>query len=271
MRDMRYKEIKCKTALSPSALPGLDHTLNPYMGCEHACIYCYAPSTLHYAGVEPWGTFVNAKIDIPRILEKELRNKKRGIVGISTVTDPYQPVEEKLRLTRHCLEVLLSKDWPVCIQTKSSLVMRDADLLREFREKEVGFTITSLDDRISSIVEPGASLPSSRLGSLKSLSDAGIPTWAFIGPMVPGIMDNEGLARILQSVKDAGVSHVMLDKLRLKPGMWARLEPSLKDQAPDIMEACRSAIFKNDGTFSTLKADARAMCEQLKLEYEINY
>jgi len=268
---LRYIEIKCKTALSPSALPGLDHTLNPYMGCGHACIYCYAPSTLHYAGSEPWGTFVSAKMDIPRILEKEMRNKNRGIVGISTVTDPYQPIEEKLKLTRHCLEVLLSKDWPICIQTKSSLVTRDIGLLKEFGEKEVGFTITTLDDRISSIIEPGASLPSMRLSSLKSLSDAIIPTWAFVGPMVPGVIDKERLAGILQAVKEAGVSHVMLDKLRLKPGMWARIEPSLKDKAPDILEACRSAIFKNDDTFSNLKSDARAICEQLGLKYEFNY
>src|SRR5208337_2267550 len=162
-------------------------------------------------------------------------------------------------------------DWPVCIQTKSSLVLRDADLLKEFREKEVGFTITTLDDRISGIIEPGASLPSERLRSLKMLSDAGIPTWAFIGPMVPGVMDKERLAEILRAVKEVGVSHVMLDKLRLKPGMWPRIEPPLQEKAPDILEACRSALFKDDGLFTTLRADARVICERLGLEFELNY
>lgn len=261
--------ISCKTALSPSALPGLDYTLNPYMGCEHACVYCYAPATLHYNGAEKWGTFVNAKTDIPRVLERELRSKKRGVVAISTVVDPYQPAEEKLKLTRSCLEVLLSKDFPVCIQTKSPLVSRDIDVIRAFREKEVGFTITTLDERISAIIEPGAPLPAARLKALKAITDAGIPAWAFIGPMIPGVLDKESLAETLKAVKDAGASHVMLDRLRLKPGLWERMEPLLKD--PKILEACRSALFRGDGFFSAIKAEALQTCEELGLEYQLSY
>jgi DNA repair photolyase len=268
---LKLKEISCKTALSLSGLPGLDYTLNPYMGCGHACVYCYAPATLRYNGPDLWGTFVNAKADIPRVLERELRNKKRGVVGISTVTDPYQPAEEKFKLTRSCLEVLLSKGFPICIQTKSSLVLRDLDLIKGFSEKEVGFTVTTLDERIGAVIEPGASTTGARLKALKTLSDEGIPTWAFIGPMVPGALGRRELAEVLKAVKRAGVSHVMLDRLRLKPGMWARLEPPLKMHAPDVLEACRSALFKNDGTFESLKADARAICEGLRLPYEFNY
>ncbi len=268
---MRFKEISCKTALSPSGLPGLDYTLNPYMGCGHACIYCYAPATLRYNGPDPWGTFVNAKVDIPRVLEREIRNKKRGVVGVSTVTDPYQPAEEKLGLTRSCLGVLLSKNFPVCIQTKSPLVLRDLDLIEGFTEKEVGLTITTLDEHISAIIEPGAPSPAERLKALKVLASEGIPTWAFIGPMVPGILGKEELRAVLGAVKDAGVSHVILDRLRLKPGIWTRLEPPLKRQAPDVIEACRPALFKNNNTFERLKADARAMCEEMRLPCEINY
>jgi DNA repair photolyase len=264
-------EISCKTALSPSGLPGLDYTLNPYMGCGHACVYCYAPATLRYDGPDPWGGFVNAKADMPRVLERELRKKKRGVVGISTVTDPYQPVEAKLGLTRSCLEVLLSKDFPVCIQTKSPLVLRDLDLIKGFREKEAGFTVTTLDERISAIIEPGASPPQERLEALKTLASGGIPTWAFVGPMVPGVLGREELGDVLKAIKEAGVSHVMLDRLRLKPGMWARLEPPLKKQAPAVLEACQSALFKNDGTFESLKADARVICERLQLPYEFIY
>jgi DNA repair photolyase len=268
---LKFKEISCKTALSPSGLPGLDYTLNPYMGCGHACIYCYAPATLRYNGPDPWGAFVNAKTDMPRVLERELRNKKSGVVGISTVTDPYQPAEEKFTLTRSCLEVLLSKDFPVCVQTKSPLVLRDLDLIKGFTEKEVGFTVTTLDERISATIEPGASPPAERLNALKILAGEGIPTWAFIGPMVPGALGREELGEVLKAVKEAGVSHVMLDRLRLKPGMWARIEPPLKRHAPDVLEACRSALFKNDGTFESLKAYARAICEGLGLPYEFNY
>lgn len=258
-------------ALSRSGLPGLDYALNPYTGCEHSCIYCYAPSTLRYNGEEPWGTFVNAKVDIPRVLEREIRPKKRGVVGISTVTDPYQPAEERLKLTRSCLEVLLSKDFPVCIQTKSPLVLRDLDLLKQFGEREVGLTVTTLDERVSGIIEPGASPPSMRLKALKALSAEGIATWAFIGPMVPGVLDTGRLAGLLEAVKEAGVSRVIIDKLRLKPGMWARIEPRLREKAPDVLESCRCALFRDDGTFDSLKANARATCEQLHLRYELNY
>lgn len=89
---MIYREATCKTALSRSSLPGLVYSLNPYTGCEHGCIYCYAPATLRYAGAEPWGAFVTAKINIPVVLERELRRAKPGTVGVSTVTDPYQPL-----------------------------------------------------------------------------------------------------------------------------------------------------------------------------------
>ncbi len=268
---VRYNEVSCKTALSQSGLPGLDYTLNPYTGCEHSCIYCYAPTTLHYSGAEQWGSFVNAKADIPRVLEKELRSKKRGIVGISTVTDPYQPLEEKLKLTRNCLQVLLSKGFPVCVQTKSSLVLRDIDIIKEFKEKDVGLTITTLDDHISGIIEPGASLPSMRLKTLETLSTSGIPTWAFIGPMMPGVLDNERLVELLEAVKATGVSHVMFDKLRLKPGMWSRIEAPLREKAPDILEACKGALFKNVGTFGSLRSEAQKTCERLGLRYECNF
>jgi len=266
-----FREVSCKAALSSSGLPGLDYALNPYTGCGHACVYCYAPATLRYEGPEPWGMFVNAKTGISRVLERELRRKRRGVVGISTVTDPYQPAEARLGLTRSCLEVLLSKNFPVCVQTKSSLVLRDLDLIRGFREKEVGLTVTTLDERVRAIIEPGASPPAERLKALKTLSDAGIPAWAFIGPMIPGVLGKGELAEVLEAVKEAGVTYVMLDRLRLKPGMWARLEPPLKRHAPDVLEACRSALFKNDGAFESLKAEAGAICERLRLPCEFNY
>jgi DNA repair photolyase len=268
---LKFKEISCKTALSPSGLPGLDYALNPYMGCGHACVYCYAPATLRYKGPDPWGTFVNVKADIPRVLERELRSKKRGVVGISTVTDPYQPAEEKHKLTRNCLEVLLAKDFPVCVQTKSPLVLRDLDLIKGFSEKEVGFTVTTLDERISAIIEPGAPAPVERLKAMRTLSGEGITTWAFIGPMVPGVLGKEELREVLEAVKEAGASHVMLDRLRLKPGMWARLEPPLKRHAPGMLDSCRSALFKNDGAFESLKAYARDACAELALPCELNY
>jgi DNA repair photolyase len=267
---MKFAETTCKTALSRSSLPGLDYSLNPYTGCEHGCIYCYAPATLRYGGVEPWGTFVTAKTNIPAVLEKELRKKPRGVVGLSTVTDPYQPVEGRLKLTRSCLEVMQAKQFPVCIQTKSALVVRDIDIIRDFREKEVGLTVTSLDDAVSAVLEPGASLPRERLAALKQLSDAGIRTWAFVGPLVPGFMDSERLAVIMAEVKDAGASKVLVDRLRLKPGLWQRIEPGLAGR-PDALDACQQAMFKDQRINDNLLAQAVSICKEIGLDCQLSF
>ena len=172
------KEIIVKTALSPSKLPGLDYALNPYRGCEHACIYCYAPSVIHWDKGK-WGELVEVKVNLPRILSKELRIKKKGVVGLSTVTDPYHPAEKKYEITRRCLELLLMHDFPVCIQTKSSLVLRDMDLLKRFSNIEVGVTLTTLDERVREKLEPGASSVAQRLNALSELSRNGIQHMGF--------------------------------------------------------------------------------------------
>jgi DNA repair photolyase len=267
---MRYAETTCKTALSRSSLSGLDYSLNPYTGCGHGCIYCYAPATLRYSGPEPWGTFVTAKANISAILERELRKMPRGVVGISTVTDPYQPLEGRLKLTRSCLEVLLAKQFPVCIQTKSALVLRDVDLIRDFGDREVGLTVTTLDDEASAIIEPGASLLGERLDALKRLAGAGIPTWAFVGPLVPGYMDTDRLVDVLARVKEAGVRKVLVDKLRLKPGLWQRLEPALAVK-PNLLAACRRALFEDPGVFNGLREQAVRICKDLELDCELNF
>ncbi len=139
------KEIKSKTALSPSQLPGLDYALNPYIGCGHACIYCYAPSVIH-RDEGKWGDVA----------------------------------ERKYEVTRRCLELLLMHDFPVCIQTKSSLVLRDMDLLKKFSDTEVGITLTALDDRVRERMEPGASSVEERLHALEELRENGINTWVFL-------------------------------------------------------------------------------------------
>jgi DNA repair photolyase len=267
---MRHTETNCKTALSRSSLPGLDYSLNPYTGCGHGCSYCYAPSTLRYDGAEPWGTFVTAKMNIPVVLERELRKTPHGVVGISTVTDPYQPAESRLKLTRSCLEVLQAKQFPICIQTKSALVLRDLDIILDFDDKEVGLTVTTLDDDASAFLEPGASLPGERLDALKRLAVAGVPTWAFVGPLVPGLVDSDRLEDILLRVKEAGASKVLVDKLRLKPGLWQRLEPALLGK-PDVLEACRRALFEDPGVFNGLRERAVVICKDLQLDCELNF
>jgi DNA repair photolyase len=222
---MKINEIKCKTALSKSNLPGLDYSLNPYRGCEHACVYCYVPNILRIKR-EEWGGFVNVKTNIANILSKELKKKQKGVVGISTVTDPYQPLEKKYKLTRYCLEQLLRYDFPVHIQTKSDLILRDIDLISKFSNIEVMFSIGTLHDSERKILEPNASSIQQRLNAMKILSENGVKTTVFFGPIYPTIKLEE-LVEMFESFKKYQVSEVMIDKFNLKIGIVENLSKKL--------------------------------------------
>lgn len=183
---LKIQEVKAKSILNKSKI--FDYCLNPYTGCEHNCAYCYARLFMRrYSGhSEPWGEFIDVKINAPELLRKQLERAKKGIVWISSVCDPYQPIESKYRLTRQCLEELGKKQFPVNIQTKSALVLRDLDLILQFEEKEVGITIATDDESVAKLFEPRASTIKERLDALEKIHSKGIKTFAFIGPLLPG-------------------------------------------------------------------------------------
>jgi len=214
---MKISEVKCKSALSKSNLPGLDYSLNPYRGCQHSCAYCYVPNVLRIKRNE-WGNFVDVRTNIPSVLSKELRIKKFGVVAISTVTDPYQPIEDKYKLTRFCLEQLLIHDFPVCIQTKSDLVVRDVDLISKFSKAEVMFSIGTLNDNERKVLEPFSSPIQNRLDALEKFSREGIETTVFFGPIYPSIKIND-IPEIVETFVEFGAKVIMVDKLNLKPGI----------------------------------------------------
>jgi DNA repair photolyase len=222
---MKITQVKCKTALSKSNLPGLDYSLNPYRGCQHNCAYCYVPNVLRIKRSE-WGSFVDIKKNIPVVLSKELKIKKKGIVAISTVTDPYQPIEKKLKLTRYCLEQLLIHDFPVCIQTKSDLITRDIDLISKFTKSEVMFSIATLNNSERNLLEPYAPSIKNRLDALKMLSELGIKTSIFFGPVYPTIKIKD-LPNILDVFIENGAKEIMVDKLNIKPGIRENVEKLL--------------------------------------------
>jgi DNA repair photolyase len=260
------QEIKVKTALSPSKLPGLDYALNPYRGCAHACVYCYAPSVIHWNG--KWGELVEVKVNLPRILSKTLRTAKKGVVGLGTVTDPYQPAEEKYEITRRCLELLRLHDFPVCIMTKSSLVLRDIELLREFSNIEVGITLTLPDDRLRGRLEPGASSVEERLRALRELREAGIDTWAFLGPLMPHITDIEGLVDAVSEVKP---KYVIVDRLRLKKGVWENVRRIVEEFYPQFLDEY-VRIFEDGGEYyDEVLEKVQGMCGEKGLRCEVNF
>jgi DNA repair photolyase len=180
-RAPRVAEVRTRVALPPSRLPGLDYALNPYIGCQHDCLYCYAPYVMRRERSE-W-TKVQARTDLPQALAKELGGKS-GVIGLGTVTDPYQEAERHLLITRRCLMEIVPYPMKVSALTKSDLILRDLDLYGDL-QGEVGLTVTSISDALSRELEPGASLPGKRLEALRELSEAGINAYALVGPLLP--------------------------------------------------------------------------------------
>lgn len=202
---MKIREIHSKSILSPSNI--YDYVINPYVGCQHACTYCYARFMKRFTGhKEPWGDFVDVKIDAPDLLHKEIRRKKIGAVWLSGVCDPYQPLEKKYGISRKCLGILGSNGWPVVIQTRSPLVLRDLDLLRESKQIEVGLSITTANDEIRKIFEPRAPSIPERLRTIETLKRNRIKTYVMIAPILP---DAENLIRILADKVD----YVIVDRM----------------------------------------------------------
>lgn len=201
-------EINARTILSKSGIPGMKYCVNPYVGCSHACRYCYATFMKRFTGhTEPWGSFVDVKVNAPELLRKQLKRAVRGTVMMSSVTDPYQPVEARYQLTRKCLEALAVYQFPVGILTKSPLVARDLDVISELHDVEVGLTITTDSEEIRKIFEPGAPPISARIEALKKLHKAGIDTYVFIGPLLP--LDSLSLAKKIKPY----VNRVIIDRM----------------------------------------------------------
>lgn len=219
--------VKCRRALTRSALPGLDYALNPYVGCEHGCRYCYAPSTLRIWD-RSWGSFVDVKENLLEALEIDLKELKPGVIGLGTVTDPYQPVERRLQLTRGCLEMASKTRFHVSIQTKSDLVLRDLSLMSP-KTVDVGFTITTMDDRLAGLLEPNAPRPGARVEGLIKTSEKGFKTWIFYGPIIPMVNDDVKTMLNIVNLAEKSGSEVLYDRLNLKRGVLDRMRrPLLK-------------------------------------------
>src|SRR5438045_6134046 len=199
---------------------GFDRSINPYRGCEHGCVYCFARPTHAFLGLSPGLDFESKllmKPDAPELLEKELAASgyEPRMIAIGTNTDPYQPIEREHKIMRRILEVLDKAGHPVGIVTKSALVTRDIDILQRMAKRtlsKVAISVTTLDAKLARTMEPRASTPAKRLSALRQLADAGIPTTVMVAPVIPALNDSE-IERILYAAAHAGVkeaSYVLL-------------------------------------------------------------
>lgn len=222
---MNIKEIESKTILSASKI--YEYTVNPYIGCQHACSYCYARFMRKFSGhKDGWGKFVDVKINAASLLQVAIEKKRRARVWISGVCDPYQPLEAEYKLTRRCLEILIRNRWPVTIQTRSPLVLRDIDILKNAEGLEVGVSITTADDEIRKLFEPEAPSIIDRLNTLDQLHKTGIRTYAMVAPMLPGA---EGLGYALESKVD----YILIDRMNYHFADWIYSKYNLRDKLSD--------------------------------------
>jgi DNA repair photolyase len=242
----KVTELQVKSIFTKSGLPGSDYVINPYNGCQFACLYCYAAQIARWKHPDKeWGSFLDVKINAPELLKKELTklakkylSKNFGSVFFSSVTDPYTGLEAKYQLTGKCLEALadFGYEGEISLQTKSPLVTRDIDLLKKLKNISVGFTVTTLDDQVSRFLEVGAPPVSSRLEAIKKLTAGGIHTYAFIGPVLPHFVKNKTeINKLLDALQTAGVTEVWFEHLNLSPKIKARLFAYLQKNAPELI------------------------------------
>ena len=267
-----------KTVIAYNDSPdvGFDASINPYRGCEHGCVYCYARPTHEYLGFSAgldFETKIMVKEKAPELLRKELSSPKwePRVVAMSGVTDCYQPVEKKLQLTRRCLEVLLEFRNPVGIVTKNFLVTRDIDILSALARYQcaaVFISLTTLDSKFSGLMEPRASRPARRLAAITALSQAGIPVGFLLAPMIPALTDSEAPA-IVRAAAKAGATFGGYVALRLPHAVKELFEKWLERHYPEKKEKVLNRIRAirggklNDPNFNSRMSGEGIFAEQM--------
>ncbi|MEM4700081.1 MAG: radical SAM protein [Candidatus Nezhaarchaeales archaeon] len=251
-------EVRCRSALSKSGIYGVDYSLNPYFGCEHACVYCYVPRMMpgRLRG-RAWGEFVEVKANVAEVLARELRRAGRGVVLVSSVTDPYQPVERRYELTRRCVELLSSSRLEVTVLTKSALFKRDLDSM-DRRRFEVGVTVTTI--RAHRELEPLSDPPAARLEALREASREGLRTFLFLGPLIPGVVDGE-VEEIIEMAYSAGAGRVVVDRLNARGDVVQSVAKALGE---GLLREFISAVSKRGWLRSARERVAKA-CERFRL------
>lgn len=245
-----------RRVISKNTSPDLsfDRTINPYRGCEHGCIYCYARPSHAYLGMSPgldFETQLIARPDAPAILEKELRNPRYlpAMIAIASNTDPYQPIEKEHQIMRGILEVLALFNHPVAIITKGTLIERDIDILGPMAAKglvRVGISVTTLDNKTSRAMEPRVPMPARRMQTIKRLSDAGIPVRVMVSPIIPALTDHE-LEAILQAASVAGAVSASSIVLRLPREVSMLFQDWLAEAFPDRAARVMSRVRELHG------------------------
>jgi DNA repair photolyase len=249
-RGITFIESEAKSIINrvPGGALPFDWTINPYRGCSHACVYCFARPTHTYLDMDAGRDFetkIVVKVNAPEVLRRELAAKrwKGEHIAMGTGTDPYQRAEGRYKLMRGIMEALIDHRNPFSILTKGTLILRDLDLLQRAAEVapvSAAFSIGTLDERVWRETEPGTPHPKARMEAVRTLTDAGIPTGILMAPILPGISDRpDQLREVVRAAIDAGATHVSPIMLHLRPGVREEFLPWLEQEHPDLVEHYR--------------------------------
>jgi len=263
---MKIDFREAKSIITKSNIPSIDYVINPYIGCQHGCIYCYAEFMIRFTGHkgDKWGQFLDIKtFDLDKIKPQKYNGK---IILLSSVTDPYLPLEKKYQNTRKILEKLVGTEAEISILTKSKLVVRDIDLFKKFKNVNVGISISTLNENFARIIERVASKPLERLDAIKQISEAGIETYTFISPFFPEITDFKAI--IKESIKYS--NRFLFENLNFRPHNVPRIIKVIKEYYPELVSKYKE-IQKDRGYWEILEDEIRNYCQEMNLNYDIEF
>lgn len=264
----KIKEIKASSIITKSNLPDADYVINPYIGCSHSCIYCYARFMKRFTGhCEAWGQFIDVKINAPDLIPAKTAKYKDKSIFLASVTDAYLPLERKYRLTRKILEKLIPLQPNLGIQTKSDLILRDIDLLKQFKNCEAGLTITTLDDKLQREIEPFTSTPQNRIKALRELKNAEIKTYVFVGPILPYLTDWKKIILATKRYAD----FYMFENLNTRGSIWDSVKKWLKEKHPALLKDYEKIYFSRTDFWDKMEAKIRQFCKQQKIKGRIYF
>lgn len=263
---MKVEFREAKSIITKSKIPTIDFVVNPYTGCQHGCIYCYAEFMIRFTGHkgEKWGDFLDIKrYDFSKIKPFKYDGKK---ILISSVTDPYLPLEKRYESTKKILQALIGTTAEIQILTKSKLVTRDIDLFKKFENIKVGISLNTLDDEFSRIIEPAASKPSDRLEALKKIANENINTYVFISPFFPEITDFKEI------IEKAVIftNNVNFENLNFRPHNIPRINKMITEYKPDLLSKYKK-IQKDSSYWDFIEKKIKKYCEQKELNYFIEF
>ncbi|MGF7117654.1 radical SAM protein [Methanobacterium oryzae] len=264
---MKIREIEAKSILSKTEIPIADYVINPYIGCIHSCIFCYARFMKRFTGhQEDWGKFLDVKINASNLVPKNNSKYEGKYIFLSSVTDPYLPLERKYELTRRIIEKLIPLRPFLGILTKSDLILMDLDLIRQFKNSEIGFSFSTLDEDIRKEVEPGASPVKNRINALKEVHEARIKTHVFISPILPFLTDWK---EIIEKTRDY-VDYFMFENLNITGTVWASVKRFLEQKHPDLVQEYKK-IYSDNIYWDIIEEEIIEFCKKEKLDCKMYF